>query len=301
MTEPIDDEKAQRDLARAEAFPKSFKTKLELDPQFRAQMTEMAGRVALAMLQIREQFQTVAINVANGLLAFQRTIGLAAEQVAPILKSLLEGFRQLPEALRHAALALAQEGWFISPNMSLTEPVEAATLVLQGKSVEAEQLLAGYFGARLDEIESTLAAALPQRAKLISSAFSAHREGRFELAIPVLLAQTDGVCIDIAEGALFMSERGRKKGDRRPGTAPFVEAFQNDALWSALLSPLGQALPISFTEAERGETFSGLNRHMVMHGESVDYGTKINSLKCISLLSYATWVLRDSKSRGEDV
>lgn len=296
MTDPTDDEKKRRDLARAEAFAQSFKTKLELDPQFRAQMTEMVARVASAMLQIREQFQAVATNVANGFLAFQRNIGLVAEHVAPVLKNLLEGFRQLPEAMRRAALALAQEGWFISPDMPLTEPIEAATLVLDGKAVEAESLLANYFESRLDEIEATLVAALPQRAKLISSAFAAHREGKFELAIPVLLAQTDGVCIDIADRALFMSERGRKKGDsRRPGTAPFVEGFQNDALWSALLSPLGQALPINFTEAERGDDFTGLNRHTVLHGEALDYGTKVNSLKSISLLSYSVWVLTHSK------
>ena len=133
---------------------------------------------------------------------------------------------------------------------------------------------------------------------LISSAFKAHREGRFELSIPVLLAQTDGVCVDIAEGAFFMSEKGRKKGDRRPKTAAYVKRFESDVLWSALLSPLGQALPINFTFDERGEDFKGLNRHLVMHGESNDYGTRINGLKCISLLSYATWVLRDSTNSG---
>ena len=34
-----------------------------------------------------------------------------------------------------------------------------------------------------------------------------------------------------------------------------------------------------------------LNRHEVLHGESVDYGTEINSLKAISLLYYIASVL----------
>jgi len=34
-----------------------------------------------------------------------------------------------------------------------------------------------------------------------------------------------------------------------------------------------------------------LYRHAVLHGESVDYGTEINSLKAISLLQYVSGVL----------
>jgi hypothetical protein len=33
-----------------------------------------------------------------------------------------------------------------------------------------------------------------------------------------------------------------------------------------------------------GESFTALNRHQVMHGESSDYGTEINSLKAFSFL-----------------
>jgi hypothetical protein len=35
-----------------------------------------------------------------------------------------------------------------------------------------------------------------------------------------------------------------------------------------------------------GEAFSALNRHQVMHGESWDYGTEINSLKAFSFLAF---------------
>jgi hypothetical protein len=35
-----------------------------------------------------------------------------------------------------------------------------------------------------------------------------------------------------------------------------------------------------------GEFFTALNRHQVMHGESSDYGTEINSLKAFSFLVF---------------
>ena len=48
--------------------------------------------------------------------------------------------------------------------------------------------------------------------------------------------------------------------------------------------------PIIYSEKQRGENFNYLNRHQIMHGESLDYGTEINSYKVISLLLYIVQV-----------
>lgn len=37
---------------------------------------------------------------------------------------------------------------------------------------------------------------------------------------------------------------------------------------------------------QSGRSFTALNRHQVMHDESSDYGTEINSLKAFSLLVF---------------
>ncbi len=63
-------------------------------------------------------------------------------------------------------------------------------------------------------------------------------------------------------------------------------------LEAAFLSPFAETLPISASEDERDDRFSGLNRHMILHGESLDYGTRINSLKAISYINYVTQVLK---------
>jgi len=71
-------------------------------------------------------------------------------------------------------------------------------------------------------------------------------------------------------------------------TPPFVEQVASDSYRAALLSPLAQTLPIGASEHERKEGFNELNRHMVLHGESLEYGSKTNSLKAISLVNYAS-------------
>ena len=66
-----------------------------------------------------------------------------------------------------------------------------------------------------------------------------------------------------------------------------------------------EALPLWASEYRRGDDFCGLNRHMVLHGESIDYGTKKNSLKTISLINYVThlvvpWSARDARAATDD-
>ena len=80
--------------------------------------------------------------------------------------------------------------------------------------------------------------------------------------------------------------------NKKPSTAIYVDLVASDTFRHALLSPLSHSLPISASEYERDEYFNELNRHQVVHGESLDYGTEINSLKSISLLNYVTQVLR---------
>lgn len=283
---------------RAGALAVQLRYRLETDPEFREQMGQAAKNIVSGIRQMHTQIAEMATRVANEGEALQKKFMHVACQVEPVLRSLIDGFKFLPEALQQVVTSLAQENWFISPDMSLTEPSEAAALFLQGEREKGNQRLARYFQNNVNEIERTLIEALPRRAFLIGSAFAAHRRGEYALAIPVFLAQTDGICFDLANGHLFQAERSKRTGmPARPETAAFVDEVESDVFWAALLSPLGRKIPINFTAKERGEGFSGLNRHLVMHGESLDYGTEINSLKCISLLSYAVWVLNKSQAR----
>jgi hypothetical protein len=90
------------------------------------------------------------------------------------------------------------------------------------------------------------------------------------------------------------------KKDRKPLTAIYVEQYTADTFTAALLSPLAAALPISASERERGDNFSVLNRHIVMHGESLDYGTRLNGLKAISLINYVSQVLERETQGAKD-
>ncbi|OIQ87301.1 hypothetical protein GALL_308620 [mine drainage metagenome] len=210
-------------------------------------------------------------------------------QIQPVIYKLASEFEKLPPRIKQAVLTLGEVGWYLDEDMSIPVIWDLEKLLRDGNRGEVDDALERYFGDRLTEIEERLCSSLPKRGKILVAAFAAHRRGEFELSIPVLLAQADGVCVDFTGQFFFVKERSKK----RPRTAQYAEKL-GSAFSASILSPLLTPLPINENEPERNsrlartgaQTWSELNRHLVLHGESVDYGTRQNSLKAVSLLNY---------------
>lgn len=205
--------------------------------------------------------------------------------ITPAFEELQRSFRELPPKIQEALLLLAQHGWYLDFNMPLPSLWDIKEAISSGEIDEVEEALVEYFESQLDEIENSFNAQFPHRSHIIASAFKAHRNGEYFLSIPVLLAQTDGICKEVVDQYLFM------KKDKKPRTAIYVEQIAADTYKAALLSPLAASTPIGASEHEREQGFNLLNRHMVLHGESLDYGSKVNSLKAISLVNYVSQAL----------
>lgn len=205
--------------------------------------------------------------------------------ISPAFEELQRTFRDLPPKIQEALLLLAKHGWYLDFNMPLPNLWAIKKAIYSGGIDEVEEALVAYFESQLEEIEEAFYAQFPHRSHIIGSAIEAHRNGEYYLSIPVLLAQTDGICKEVVGQYLFM------KKDRKPRTAIYVEQVAADTYRAALLSPLAASTPISASEHERDDGFNLLNRHMVLHGESLDYGNKVNSLKAISLINYVSQAL----------
>ena len=65
--------------------------------------------------------------------------------------------------------------------------------------------------------------------EILSAAFKAHTAKEYELSIPVLLIQAEGICQDILSVKLFQEERG-------PSYQVCIRTFLNNPLTQALLS-----------------------------------------------------------------
>ena len=209
--------------------------------------------------------------------------------ISPAFTTFIESSKKLPEKTRNALLVLGEHGWYLDLEMPLTGLWNLEQEFKRGNVERVELALVKYFKGRAAGISKTLITGYPRRAKIISAAFKAHERGEYELSIPALLAQADGICQELIGAQLF------KKRDNRPITALYIDDFAMDTFSSALLHPLSQLLPISYSADQRGEDFDVLNRHQVLHGESVNYGTEVNFLKTISLINYITQVLKKDR------
>jgi hypothetical protein len=220
--------------------------------------------------------------IAKQVIDFQTTI---QRSISTAFLDLQKGFNELPSRTQEALLLLGQHGWYLDPEMSLSALWELKKALSEGSTCEAEVALVAYFDDRISEIENSISVKFPHRSHLIRSAFGAHRREEYALSIPVLLAQADGICKETVDQYLFI------KQDKKPLTAVYVSQIAADTYMAALLSPLAATLPIGASKNERPVGFASLNRHMVLHGDSLDYGSKSNSLKAISLVNYVAHVL----------
>ena len=206
----------------------------------------------------------------------------------PILKA----FTASPEDLQALWKTLAGHGWFPHPSMFFG--AELLVNRISGDSDAVEQLLIDLFRDELPSIESELVDLYPNRRHLLSKGFEAHRQGQYCLSILMFLAQADGIAYDkYSEGVFSERERktlGSEETHEQPGEilASFLGLFGDDYL------------PIWVSGRKRDSSFRGFNRHMVMHGESVDYDTEENSLKAVSFLSWLAVVLNHGSDSGQN-
>jgi len=202
----------------------------------------------------------------------------------------LEFFRELPDRLRNALIVLSMHGWFIDMDVPVYFLWEIEADFLDGDLEQADKRLMEYYRDRLPEIEANLKKSFPDRSEILSAAFNAHYRGEYILSIPVLLTQADGICFAVTKYQLFRKKYGvpqiTQYIDKEPDRNRIATVFKH---------PLTRILPINKSGKERSDDFNELNRHQVLHGESVNYGTEINSLKAISLLNYVAVVLKEKK------
>jgi hypothetical protein len=186
---------------------------------------------------------------------------------------------------------LAEHGWYPSWYMTHSDTINATILLKDGKIEELNKQMTKFFKEQENDIEEIICSRFPNRATLIKAAFRAHRHGDYELSIPLMLAQADGICQEIIQINLYSKKSGV------PMTSEFAERFAGDVFLSALLEPLRRVGVISANTKDLINTSGILNRHGILHGSITDYATQDNSYKVLSLLSYVSDFIPDAAKR----
>lgn len=253
---------------------------------------EAAGRALQPFVEqqrrLAEQLQPImetSQRIAEAFQPFARQIQEMQARMSPFLEEIGRAFRDLPERNQKALRILAVNGWYVDPELSIPDLFEAADLFEGGATGRAHQKLCDHFDNRLDDIQRDICGRFLNRARVLKQAFDAHRRGEYALAIPVFLSQADGICQELVGVQLYARRNGM------PELAAYLRIEDAMSFRASLLYPLVEPNPISAGSAERAGLSDLLNRHAILHGESFDYDTKLNSCRSVSLLAYVAWIL----------
>ena len=246
----------------------------------RRQMVDVYERVLQPMQTVHKQI-TELIN-SEVLQVVQKT--------QQFFISLQERDKTQSIAIRRINEKLIPYEWVFSPSLPLPLVTKIYQL-LEKKGIEhVRGSLTDYFSDETcKEIIQKICSepAFSKRVHLIKDAFQAHCEGRYSLSIPIFLSQAEGAFSEHFQKPLY--ERKEKKYLKKivgsfffqETEKAFVEGF--DKLLQDVLAK-SYGLKDKISEGVFG-------RHPILHGNSVDYGTRENSIKAILVLDYVSFII----------
>lgn len=258
-----------------------------------APLMEFSSRLEGILRPVNEDIARIAKEFREVTLPKLTLSDAQMEMLKELTTGWQEAFNELPENTRRGLMVMAGEGWYLDTEMPFTAVGEFEQEIKNGSREDLLKLTEQYFRSQASRISKDLQTVHPDRAKVLKSAFDAHDAGQYDLCIPVLLIQADGICKHLTEKELFSNVKSKS-------VATWIEDLGPGTFLHALASPLAVITSINASKESRPEGFDALNRHQVLHGEVVDYGTELNSLKAISYINFVSFALsRDRVESGE--
>lgn len=227
----------------------------------------------------------------------------AARSVSEILASFAPVFEQIAKAFpteeefERVSSLLADRGWFLGLQfpIGIVRQIDELHVAAGAEAVEA--LMQDYVRARAERIIRAVQERCPNRTSILDTVFTAHLEGRYELSVPVLVAQADGVALEVLGGHFFLKDKSSKPRPTKARKALEQRLLElgielDNGFVEIAMAPLYDGASIGLPTWDRNQRrttdplFGPLNRHGVLHGLDTDYGTEGNSLRAILLLEF---------------
>jgi len=240
-------------------------------------------------MEMKNPFQDIDPKILESAAkAFQMQAEALVKTIEPLKELFIQQFKEL-QNVPESSKVLAEYGWYLSLYMEPGEVNELATKAREGNFDVVNDYMVNEIDDSINKIESELVEKFPHRAKVMSAAIRAHKNADFYLSIPVLMTQIEGVCSEITGHRFF------KIAKSAPKISEWVQQIESNSIIHMFLEPLKIIGPSQ--KYQEAESPKGINRHDVLHGDSVDFGEdKYNSYKALSLLFYLSDTVYKAKS-----
>lgn len=228
-------------------------------------------------------------------------------------KLIISEFEKLPEKQKKVVDELTKCGWYMNSSNDIHIITDILSLDKNNSNYlnNIDKLMIDTL--KDDEIENCkcILKCFQNRESILIDAFENHKNGRYNCSIPVFLNQIDGITRDllgidkynnffkkVPEKINNSSGKKVKTGKVYPYTREIaIDLSKNigiddGILYSFLIYPLERLSCLCYDSddidkyIDNGTVYCNFSRHGIIHGKDLDYGTEINSYKCISILLY---------------
>jgi len=241
-------------------------------------------------------FQEIAKNIQDAIHqmtnAFHETFYEAMQEIQVRTNQPVTAFSdaldELPDELRPTIRKLSSRSWYISADMDI--PL-LRTLDEEIKISEeaVDKIMSEWVFDNIKEIVKRAKERYPERKEIIDAAFWAHNNKKYELSIPILLIQVDGMGdekFNFNKRSLYSKNKseGRDKTIIEEKTDNYIK--NHGSLTELFLMQLREKSGLIVSSEESANYPDAINRHNIIHGINTEYATQLNSLKAFSLMEY---------------
>lgn len=197
-------------------------------------------------------------------------------------------FLELPAKRRKMVMEMSEYGWF---------PFEESLRRLPLKNETLDNYMENVIDSELHDLRVGIIELYPHRKHILDTAFSLYESKNYIACIPLFLSQIDGIPHDFKKVHFFTAKRGDYKfpgylKSQMEGNKVFTE---NADLFLEIINKANDIYisGSTYNENETPDDLKILNRHGILHGIGgyLNYGTKINAQKTISLLCYVVFMI----------
>ncbi len=243
----------------------------------------------------------------NGIEKFSKKIEKTGHRLMQPKETLLDGIiqqfmTQIGSAIKTAAdcwktnrkralVEMADNGWYPNWFTFFYAPRKAPCSI--------NELMESHLEENWKDITAKILELCPNREHILKIAFQLHTDGNYIAAIPLFFKQIDGICCETFKYFLFT------KNDLENKIKNLID--KKDMFSKFLLEPLLEPLTVKnhydagIREASQIKKDKASNRNGIIHGHHkyLDYGTKRNSLKTFSLLSFIAYLTYEIKKNNK--
>jgi hypothetical protein len=208
-------------------------------------------------------------------------------------KILKEGMNKFHITISYNLKNLVPRGWYVSPTVLRELKLGEVHDFTKNDNIENfESYIFYQINLKVAEILNDLISIYPERAEIFSEMKYLYKNKCYYSFINLCYSQVDGICNNKWGQGFFNIDKRNNFILTLPSKFDFDPFSVGDIIGKQLNEPRNEFTTKSST-FDSVSKLSSFNRHLVMHGHSVSYGTKENAIRALLLLEFIKWLERE--------